>query len=557
MAKNKRNAASKGTEPKLTRAEREAEELKKYKRTRLILVIMAAVALAAILAAIIVGIIVAVQSNEKVDYMNDDLSKFVFISEDDYKKFPVNLKVDPIDEMAIDTALAEALYSMRGDAEYDGVSYNVPIKSGIRDVIQAGDDAYIYYIGYELDKNGERQYFGGGCNFSEEVPGQVGIGSGGFITGFESGLIGKKPNEHSTLSVIKDRGIEYGDYVVLTYTVISDGSGDSADGKDVSVTVKLEGGVTDKKYGVGFEAALLGKTVGKIDGTINTTLGTEKLKYTDVTVGRVLRGGDNPITVEARFPREYPKDNTLAGKTVYFDVYVKKMTFYETPEIDESFVTERLKMTLDDIKKYADEGASLLECYRGYLAGNIKSAMLDSAASTIRGAMWDHFNSKVVVKRLPEGEVRDYYNDYIDDIYEEYDNNKSYYSSFEEFVATYLQLDDPKAVGWERKVREQAELAVTEKLVFYYVVRRESFIPTGEVYEENLGRVKDELLSEILDAYGCTEDKYKTREEYDAAVKEYRTWMEENYGDAYFRDNVIYEYAIEKLMTFADIKYDN
>ncbi|MBR7116310.1 MAG: hypothetical protein IKC87_01205 [Clostridia bacterium] len=556
MAKKKRNASKKSSTEKLTRAEREAEELKKYRRTRLILIIMASVALVAILAAAVVGIILAVRANESVDYMNDDLSQFVYISEDDYKKFPVKLKIDPIDEMAIDSALAEALYNMRGDAEYDGVSYHVPIKSGVRDVIQAGDDAYIYYIGYELGEDGEKLYFGGGCNFSKELPDMLGIGSGSFITGFESGLIGKKPNEYSTLSVVKDRGIEYGDYVVLTYTVISDGSGSSTDGKDVSVTLKLEEGVTDKRYGVGFEEFLLGKTVGEIEGSATTTLGTEKLKYTDVTVTKVLRGGDKPITLEARFPRDYPNDQTMAGKTVFFDVYVKKMTFYETPAIDESFVTEKLKMTLDEIKKYGDEGASILECYRGYLEDNIKATVLDSAASSIRGAMWDHFNAKVVIKRLPEGEVRDYYNDYIDDIYSEYDNNKSYYSTFEEFVATYMEIDDPNAVGWENKVREQAELAVTEKLVFYYVIRREGFIPTGEVYEENFKRVKEELLAEILEAYKCTEDQYKTREEYEAAVAEYREWMEESYGDAYFRDNVIYEYAIEKLMGFADIEYE-
>ena len=50
------------------------------------------------------------------------------------------------------------------------------------------------------------------------------------------------------------------------------------------------------------------------------------------------------------------KDEELACQTVYYDVYVAKMQFYNVPEINEELVTKKMGLTMDALNKYDGEG---------------------------------------------------------------------------------------------------------------------------------------------------------------------------------------------------------
>ena len=82
--------------------------------------------------------------------------------------------------------------------------------------IDAGDTVKIYYRGYTVDDAGKENAFGGGCNFTS-TPYALGIGSLGFVTGFEESLIGVKPNDYSKLNLKKTGNVEAGDIIYLTY----------------------------------------------------------------------------------------------------------------------------------------------------------------------------------------------------------------------------------------------------------------------------------------------------------------------------------------------------
>ena len=540
--------------PKKSRAELLAEEAKRHKRTKLALIIFAAVALCVIVGVVIYAIVSSVRKNEKLDPMNDNLEKYIKLSEDDYKNYPVTVKTDPIDDVAVDDALIRALYAAREtDSIYGSSIHNIRGNDPMR-ALAVGDTVYAYYIGYTLE-NGEKSYFDGGCNFGSSLTddSSFGIGSGKLYVGFELGLVGKNPWSFSQLTKKNGATAAEGDVVTFTMTAVySDGSAVS-NRKFVAVLDES----CDKKYGSGFKDFLMGHGVGDIDGTFTTKEVSDKSGtsfYTDVSITSINGLGELPITVAARVPVNDTATG-LAGQTVYFDVYVEKVQYYSTPEVDESFVTEKLKMSVEEMMSYGKQGDSLMECYRAYLTEELKASARSAAESIILESFWERMLERVKVKRLPQGTVNEYYNDYVADLTAEYEGSRGTgFASLDEYVCNELELEE--GTDWKAVVMESARQSVVEKIIFYYIIREENFFPSDEEYQE----IYDKLVSDILDYYlysqGVTEDNYDTVEEYNEAVASYRKTVIEAYGDQYFEDNVIYEYGIAKILAMADVTYE-
>ena len=96
-----------------------------------------------------------------------------------------------------------------------------------------------------------------------------------------------------------------------------------------------------------------------------------------------------------------------------------------------------------------------------------------------------------------------------------------------------------------------SEESIKQKLVFYFVVRKENLIPTDEEYRELHDEIFADYLQNALDASNITEDS----EGYDEIVERYSKMVMATYGEEYFDELVRQEFAMEKIAGFADVTY--
>ena len=188
----------------------EATEKKKLGKKGILAIILSSVALVGIIVGIIVG--VAVNKNKEFDYNKAKLSKYVSVPERLYKSYNVTLNIPEITDFDVEEEVVKVLCANK--ITPDGPIYSLP---GI--AISAGDIARIYYRGYTMEGD-VKKYFDGGCNFaSDPADTELEIGSGTFVPGFESGLIGEDGVGKATLTRAESGKVRLGDIISLTYSV--------------------------------------------------------------------------------------------------------------------------------------------------------------------------------------------------------------------------------------------------------------------------------------------------------------------------------------------------
>ena len=525
-----------------------------YRRTKIFVLIFAILAIVAIIATAITSAVISAINSERVDYLKDDLSKYIYIDPADYKSYDVHASVDPIDELAVEDYIMQMLYDYRDATLAFGGQWlvNLP-KNAAGEVTRKlgiGDAVEYRYRAYTVRDDGSRDYLGEGfCNFGSESATEVGIGEGITYLGFEYGLIGKDHGEYSKLTKITDRPVAEGDFIKLTYSKVTP----DTQQERVTEYISVKAEDCDPIYGEGFASFLIGKSLGEVDGffVIDNGDGT-KSSYLGVSIGEIYDVGDNPLTVEARTSVNETEEK-LAGITIYYDVYVERVKLLEnTPKLDPMFVAEKLKMSPSVIEKY--DGESFDEKFRSYVVEKLEEVRESEITDVIEDAMWEHYHKVTKVKRLPEGEVLDYYNDYVAELTAKYNAAADNYNSIEEYAMLDLGLGRDE--NWLDYMRNLAEKSVTEKIIFYYIIRNEKISPTKEEYDELYAETVESTLQMILDQVGCRPDGYATVEEYNKAVESYRKSMMKTYGEEYFDEVVIYLHAIEKLRGYANVVYD-
>lgn len=526
----------------VAKPEGKATPAKKISGTNLFLIIFAAVALVGIVTALIFGI-VGTAKKRTVDYMKDNLGKYISLSPSDYKSYSVLINLDPVTDKSVENEIMKLLYNNRKATDNKNLTDQT---------IKVGDTANIYYYGYTLDDEGNKVAFNGGCNFAGSVN-ALGIGSGSMIPGFEAALVGKNSADYAKMSKRTDGVVNDGNFVYITYTVLYyDGSTD----EKATALIDLSTDV-DAIWGEGFKDYLIGKEVGKeieephyrkvvVNGE------TKSDSFTNVTVNRVVEFTDgDPLTIDVTFPRPYTSSPDLEGKTVKFDVYIVTSVNYDTPEFDEEFITDTLKLTAEDLAEY--EGESLVEKYRAKIVRDLNGTYDANVDNAIEQQFWSNLRSKVKIKKLPEGEVNAVYRNYYNEIESYYSTYQSYFSSFDQAARQYLGLGSTD--DWETALQDKAETAVIEKLMFYYIVREEGLVPDEAKYNELYEKAYNDMLNSYLKQYDVDREDYDSDEEYEKEVKVYRDLIDKNYGEAYFRESVYFEYAMEALRANAKLTY--
>ena len=379
-----------------------------------------------------------------VDILDGDLSDYISIDAKYYKGYQVVID-NRITDMLVNSEIIQARYKHRGSD---------PIENG-DGIISVGDEVNIFYKGYYLD--GENKvYFNGGSNVGGKAY-TLGIGSGGFIPGFECNLIGKNPADYSA---------------------------------------------------------------------------------------------DNPMIIATYFPRGY-QEPTLAGKIAYFEVTVEvkdgkyQIKEYDVPAFDDAFVTEKLEMTEGKLSSF--EGATLAEKYVAYVRNEIVKNGEMNQDDLALDAFWESVLAGAVVKKYPEKQLQQAYDDKLEEIIAYYNYYYSNYYTLEEFGCRYFGLS--AGSDWRAEITKIAEEEIKQQLVFYHIMNLEGLKPTQLEYERRF----DEYLVAALDEEGKTPDKFKTEEEYEAMKESKKAELIELRSEEYFKAMIYYEIGIEAIIDYAEI----
>ena len=473
------------------------------------------------------------------DYFSEDLSKYIEIDESDYKGYTLTVKMGKITEDSVDQQIMHTLYEFRSDEAKN---------PGKTVALTVGDALDMWYRGYTIDENGREVELDGFSNMSSNLTYKLGIGSASMPLGVESSLVGVVIADYQSLESVAYKAgavISETDVVYLSYVCNSPSGQSSASG----VRVDLSRDDLDATFGTGFRAAILGKTLpenGKI-GSFTTTCSDGKYVYSDVKIQKAYPKSAKSITVTATLPYDF-EDYDLAGNTVYFEIFPHYFTAYEVPPVDETFILEVLELTEEDLASY--EGATLVEKYRSSVRATLLQNNEEQLRTLREEAMWRHYNSVAKVISLPENAVLAVYNSDVAEIKTVWESYKTDYPDFDEFARAYLGLTADS--DWKAMLRDDAEAEVTDKLIFYYIVRKENILPTNEEYK----KLYDELFDEYVVYYmeGKTEEDYSDAEKYKTERAAAEKAVAEYYGEAFFRDQVYYDFAIDALLDYSNLE---
>ena len=534
-------------------AQVELEEKKRLDATRIFLIVFAAVALVGILTSLVFALVPTFTKDKSLDYLKGDLSKYVYVPYDLYTGYTVTVDLPTVSDRDVEYEILELLCTHK-------VTPETPVANLPGVTVGAGDIANIYYRGYTLGEDGTKNYFDGGCNFNDSVY-ALEIGSGTFIPGFEYNLVGKNQKDYATMTKITEGNTQPGDMVYLTYSVYY------ADGQaslSKSALVDLSDPNLDEKWGAGFSryfSKVSGFTIGEQFATgggedVKLTVSTIKDTtgddiYFDMSISSAYRISKDvePLVVEAYFPYNYG-DEALDGKTAYFEVYIKSVKDYEELEFNDEFITEKVKMTAEELASY--DGENLAAKYKSYLKSTLEEKYQEDVRNVTESQFWKSVIAGSTFYKLPEKEVESAYNSYVSEIQYTYANGySSYYSSLDEFARAYLELSS--GADWKATLRQDAEYSIKQKLAFYYIIREEKFIPNDAQYQELYDELFGEYLQEYLDYYGITEESDNYELKLDTAKKEILS----TYGESYWRESVYYEFAIYKILDRANLVYAN
>ena len=546
---NNKNTNTEKTKEKKT-SEKNASEKKKLGKKEIFIIVFAAVALVGITLGIVLGIIF--NKKKSFDYNTANLSKYVTLDEKYYNGYNVKVDIPEITDADVEEEMLKLLCANKIVPE--GPVYNIP---GI--TISAGDIANIYYRGYTME-NDIKTYFDGGCNFADTYT-ALEIGSGTFVPGFESGLINKNQENYATMTKHESGVVRPGDLISITYSMLS---GDGTSKRAQTVLIDLSDPELDDRWGEGFRAYFLNKIIDKDKVYATGVSSDETLKvktvskddgsakydiYFDITISVACRISEGEkLIVEGKFPTDYTSED-LRGKTGYFEVYIVSVKDYDVPALNDAFITDTLKVSADELAKY--EGDNLVEKYKKLLKEELNTERDEKITAFIENTFWDQAIANAEFKKLPESELDKHVNSAISDLTALFEGGYgSYYNNdFDAFARAYLEPSSN--ADWRAQLRKDAEASVKQRLVFYYIVREENIKPSDAEYNAIYDKVFAEHLQDYLDYYKITEDSEGYAEKLETA----KETIKNTYGDSYWSELVIYEYAMEKIVSFANVSY--
>ena len=525
-------------------------------------------------------------------YLTSNLADYVSFPKDkSYKDFTVDIAIakphkkneDGTGVSDVENAIIQIL-ATKAEKVGDG--------AGLHDhVIGVGDITYIRYRGYLVDpETGAEIVVSGMSNLAAQDPSSLTIGSGGFVAGFELGLIGMDTSEFARFVKITtgkpdpEKHVAYVDFV--RYPLDKDGNTVNAEKlNQTGVRIDLSETETIKDtFGEGFLEAICAQDIGtkfstskKLDEAI--TIGDKKYQYKDVNVQFVTTcekeetNGGKPIkTVEVYFPYSYGTTGTSSAKlrneTAYFEVYVDYTVDYSVPEWNDAFLRtilaeEDVTVTEEEINEF--EGDTLVEKYENFLWDSFMKEYDEKRESLIEEAIWSYYLKNAKIKEYPTHKVNEIYDEYVKDVEDQFertgggltDESTGEYKVFEtldEFARAYLGLSEKQS--WKTYLKEMCQSLIKERLVLYYIMHEENLAPTAEAFKEKYDSLRAEYLEEYIEQY--LDSKEKKREDYNDEqwaefTKEREKEIFDYYDEDYFEETTYYEIVLETMLKWPKV----
>ena len=494
--------------------------------------------------------------DEPFDYLREDLDEYIYISDANYmgyKGYEVTISSDEITDAAVRAFINRILVEKRGEASNLG-------KSEYNSTTEIGDDISVFFRGFIKDKDGNLKEQLSFSNFTvtDEKYRIYTLGAGtldklGLYV--EEALIGCDLSKYASCQILTTpQVILANDVVYVSYDAIFNGES----------TKSVKEQRLDLANPDAENSHLVEFIVGKISGDtyspnkIFTTSGGDKVVYSNLKVERVMRfpdEGQEPFRVTTRVPASW-SETSLQGKEITLEFFIDYAIKYDTPAFDDEFITKTLEVDSESLKNY--EGEGLTGKYFTYVKEYLKAVDKAEIESVMVDALWSHLYDIAEIKKLPEDEVDRIYNDYKIQFKNAFDANPGSYKTVDEFANAYVSEVEGSSLVWTDYYKGKAEEEVKQKLIFYYIVKRENLLPSAEEFAELKKTLIEVELASMLYQKGISRDGYDSDEAYEAAVASYRKEAEAVFADEeYATWSVHYEYAVPKMSEFGKVVYRN
>ena len=550
-------ATGKGAGKKSTKSAQKAKKITLSRRAKITILCVSLSVL--LVAGIVIGTPLYLNSRP-FNYYKEDISKCISIDADAYKSFTVSMKIDGITEQAVDERIHQILNANKSTTALNNG------KSDRNTAIGVGDIVTIFYRGFYYDENENRVEFDGGCNIQyssgKVTPTTLTIGSGAYFSGFETNLIGKIPEQYANLTPVVEGYVEEGDVVYVQMSAVLPGNRSFT---NKTVRIDLNDPDLEKEWGIGFKEYLIGRELRQNDPSPapfelpEAVDGQDIVYYTNVKP--MFKAADEndlePIVVEAYCPINYTNAPDLAGKTVYFEVYVRGTVHYDTPTLTESFIRDTLKLTDEDLEKY--EGDDIIAKFRGYVRDELMNGYFNGSTqvsgytaiyeSQLNDLIWEKLNELTKIIRIPRRAIQPVYEAYLDSMVADYEYYKDTYgySSLEQYFMDATGTDSVAKA--DEAMWYLAANAVKEQMVIFLIARQEGLMAD----EATLKAEAEELFKTVVQSYidyyyADTFAKYND-EEYAKAYNELATNLRTQYSEELLMENAVYERVFEYLRT--------
>lgn len=552
-----------------------------FNQKNIAIIITAAVLLLVTIVTSVFLIVDAVQEDRGFDYFESDLSKYVELSENDYKNYKLEIDFARPKDIDIDIALLSLVAAEKGAVADNGVFSS-------KYTVYPGDVVQIWYRGYIFDEEGNPISVDGMSNMSNTKPTQITIGEGAFVPGFELGLVGKCSDDYTRFEKITDGVVEEDQVIYVTYTRMPVGGDEKKDKETGSfVRIDLSDPDVDEKFGKGFKSTMLAGIKIGTGLDFKAEINGKMYNYTNTTVkfATECEKSENVIKVDCYFPYNYGSDGTasanLRNEKAVFEVFIDYVQHYELAEgvswdsekntyvISDEFVSKKVKeegslVTEEELLTY--EGETLLEKYKSYAKSYLEQSYEETYRELVEEAIWAHLNKKAKIKKYPKSMVKPIQDEYVEDVYYQFkekggtltDRNgvTTTYDTVDEFAVAYLSLAYTQ-IEWRDYLYSLAESLVGERLILYYLLNEiDGLMPDEATLAAKVQSIKDEYIDEYVKQYLEYDKKTEadfTPEEYEEYVKERTEEILSYYDDDHFIETAYYEIAFDTLVTYPEV----
>ena len=342
-------------------------------KKRLIIIIVSVVLGVAILAGVAFGVWYAI-FGKRFDYVGGNISKYITISKDDYYGYEINVTVPEPTELDLEERILQTLAKHKSKTPLNnGFAYrpDAPIANGWK--------LHIWYMGYTLDENGKKVEIDGTSNFTSTKVGELEIGSGSFVSGFEISLIGKYLDDYAKFSSVSRGNVRADDIIIVTMDVMY--AGEEAKQKQ-TVKIDLSADDVEEQWGEGFREAIIGAELG---ATLEESLIHRMPNGFDAVYQNVK------VTSAIRPTVTYTEGDYQNGERITVE--------YTVTPVGEQPRVEKTSFTLDEIIIGGNFGGALRELLYTLLGGGVIGEVKSVEKTDVDGNVYSNPKVTSVEKR--------------------------------------------------------------------------------------------------------------------------------------------------------------